>query len=309
MIREAFRHLPGIGPERLAILRAAGIRTWDDIGDHPPPGLKMGADGWRELRKAVALCHRAWEQTDLQYLVNAFAIADHWRILASWFPQASFFDIETTGLSADSQVSLIGCYHRQRLHVFIRGKNMADFLDLLDDVTLLVSFNGSSFDVPRVLEAFHIPALPCPHVDLRWLCYHARLTGGLKRVERSLGIARPADLAGVEGAEAVRLWNLWQKAGIQTAGRKLVRYCCADVLSLQTVAANLLKKCAPDLSYPIHKPAWDQLDTLPLLTVEKTAQPGSGAHSFPGTGGTDTGSLRRRLRRHWRRHRSGTEEA
>ena len=208
MIREALWHLPGLGPERLKQLHLAGIRTWDDFR-HLPQDILLPIELHMKILTEIECSEQAIIAADVQALLKRFHPKDLWRIAGHFFDSATFVDIETAGLSRDSEVTLIGCLHRGRLQTFVRGENLDEFLPLLDDVKLLISFNGSSFDVPRVLGEFHIPTLPCPHVDLRWICYHRDLRGGLKSIERALGLRRPPDLTGTDGAEAVWLWQRW----------------------------------------------------------------------------------------------------
>ena len=241
MIRGALTHLPGIGPRRLELLEQAGIRTWQDILSLSAPPLLAG-EAWERIVKEVKRCENALAREDLPLLLDALATSDHWRILAHGFEKATFFDIETSGLGQDSYITVISCYHRERLEIFIKDVNLTGFLELLDDVDLLISFNGAAFDVPRVEQAFHIPALPCPHLDLRWVCYHEGLTGSLKSIETGQGITRPKALIGMDGEEAVRLWACWEEDGDKSALDKLIRYAAADVLALKVIAARLLER-------------------------------------------------------------------
>ena len=128
---------------------------------------------------------------------------------------------------------------RAQLQTFVEHENLDDFLALLEGVSLLVSFNGSTFDVPRVLNAFHIPALGCGHLDLRWSCYHQGYTGGLKEITRQMDIHRPADLQDADGQLAVQLWHAWQMHQDPVARDQLIRYCAADVLLLVVLAERL----------------------------------------------------------------------
>ena len=184
---------------------------------------------------------------DIQYFVETFHSQDKWRILSQYLDRCSYFDIETTGLEYDDTITLIVCWHRGKLHTFVEHENLDDFLDLLDDVELLVSFNGSTFDVPRVLDGFHIPELPCPHVDLRWPCYYADLPGGLKQITSHLGLERPADLQDADGSLAVELWSQWQLQKNAEARELLIRYCAADVLLMlplsQYLAGQNMSRC------------------------------------------------------------------
>lgn len=261
MITEALRHFPGIGPVRLAKLHELGLRSWDDIiaridcvpASHRPSAFEE-----------CCRCQAALEAGDIRYFVDRFDTADRWRILGHFADRTSFFDIETTGLELDATISTIACWHRGRLHTFVEHENLDDFLDLLDDVDLLASFNGNSFDVPRVLDAFHIPELPCPHVDMRWSCYHRGWRGGLKDIAARQGIRRPADLGDIDGSMAVELWYDWTERQNSKARDALLRYCAADVLML-AMLANRLAGCgdAHDAALWEHLPsASEDLDAI-----------------------------------------------
>ncbi len=241
MITRAFLHYHGIGPVKLDRLRRQGVCDWDTVLTHPdrlPFKGKLAV----ELVDQVRGCRAALERDDIGYLVRQFHSRDQWRILGHYFSEASFFDIETTGLDWMDTISMIVCYHRGRLYRFYDGENLEEFLALLDDMRLLVSFNGASFDVPRVLDAFRVPELPCPHIDMRWLCYHSEYTGGLKAIADHMALRRPADLDGLTGFEAVALWDRWTAYGDRRAKRQLTRYCCADVILLVQIAAGALAK-------------------------------------------------------------------
>ena len=136
----------------------------------------------------------------------------------------------------DAHITVIVCWHGGKLHTFVEHENLDDFLDLLDEVKLLASFNGSSFDVPRILASFHIPELPCPHLDLRWPFYHRGLIGSLKDIAREAGVSRPVDLADADGMLAVQLWDCWAMQQNRAARDQLLRYCAADVLMLVELA-------------------------------------------------------------------------
>lgn len=255
MIASAFYHCRGIGPRRLAALKSAGIRTWHDV-------LKRPDAVSRSLRD-VLLCEcrelvEALERDCIDTFVRRFHTKDQWRILHQYLDRATFFDIETTGLHRDDTITVIVAWHQDRLHTFVEHENLDDFLDLLEEVELLVSFNGSMFDVPRVLGTFHIPELPCPHLDLRWIARHRNLSGGLKSITRRLGISRPRDLDDVDGAQAVQWWWAWKLGGDERARVDLIRYCAADVLLLLPLAEHLAKRSLWKLDE-----LWQKLANIP----------------------------------------------
>ncbi|MEZ6126011.1 MAG: ribonuclease H-like domain-containing protein [Planctomycetaceae bacterium] len=236
MITEAFQHIRGVGPVRMQQLQQLGVRNWHDAvacEQKIPPGIRQAVVG--ACRQAL----EALETDDIAYFADTLHPLDRWRMLTCWLNQATYFDIETTGLSHDDGITIIVCWHRNQLHTFVEHENLDDILDLLDDVRLLVSFNGSSFDVPRMIDGFHIPNLPCAHLDLRWPCFYRGLHGGLKQVTSKLGLERPMDLSSADGDLAVRLWNLWQAQQDSNARNQLIRYCAADVLLLKPLAEHI----------------------------------------------------------------------
>ena len=260
MIAEALRHCAGIGPVRLARLHEAGVRSWWDVLDSPqriPAGLRSG------LVAESQHCAEALKTGDVRYFVDRFIGSDKWRILEHFSEQTSFFDIETMGLEVNAPITVIVCWHQGKLWSFVEHENLDGFLELLDEVTLLASFNGGSFDVPRVCDTFHIPKLPCPHLDLRWACYHQGLRGGLKDIAAGLGIVRPADLQDVDGEQAIRLWSGWRETKNQAARDGLIRYCAADVLLLLLIADRLTGHSDRSADW-----AWAQLPSGPTILAD-----------------------------------------
>ena len=225
MISMALQHCYGIGPVRMQKLNEQGIGTWFDVV-RQQDRLLIDHHMRNSLLAESKRCIDALENRNIAYFVESFDTSDHWRIMAEYFDEISYLDIETSGLGWDDYTTMICVYHKGELHYFCEDSNMDDFLDLLEDMKLVVTFNGSSFDIPRILSTFHIPELDCAHIDLRWIAYHKGFRGGLKRISRQLGIRRPADIEYVSGDEAVF--------------KLLKRYCAADVLLLYLLAAEIL---------------------------------------------------------------------
>lgn len=288
MITRALQHCRGLGPVRLAELHQVGVQTWSDVLARP----ELVSSVCRSA--VVGECRRCLEaqRTDnIGYFVERFHPKDRWRILAEYHQQVSFFDIETAGLDYEAPITVIVCWHRGRLHTFIEHENLDDFVELLDDVSLLASFNGASFDVPRVLDAFHLPGLPCPHLDLRWICHHQGASGGLKSIARRNRIKRPADLDDLSGVEAIELWQRWQSTGDPAARDLLIRYCAADVLLLVELTNRLTGSALAD-----NESLWEHLPiaaqaTMPVAAVDG---PASSPQTFGPSGPQKLRALRLR---------------
>src|SRR4051812_30950529 len=78
-----------------------------------------------------------------------------------------FLDIETTGLSRYyDELTLVGYMLEGRYSVHIKGDDPAPLLEALETADSLVTFNGTLFDVPFLLQTFEDATIPTTHVDL-----------------------------------------------------------------------------------------------------------------------------------------------
>ena len=94
---------------------------------HPDrKGLEMAINDW--MLEEVARCERALVDGDAAYLVENLHPRDQWRILDTFHDNLSYFDIETSGLDVESQITFIVCWHKEKLYKFARGENLDDFL-------------------------------------------------------------------------------------------------------------------------------------------------------------------------------------
>ena len=327
VLQHYMRHLPHVTAPKEKALRFEGCLCWTDLVNATQPCAGFDFFAWDDVRRAAEESLQAVARDDVAYFISRLPPLEHVRVLAHWFDSASYFDIETSGLEADSIVTLACCFHENRPLRFLAGENLDDFLDLLESVKLLVSFNGASFDVPRILDRFHISELPCAHVDLRWLCHHAGWRGGLKKIERELGLHRPPDLAGLGGAEAVWLWQAWSQNGDERAKRTLERYCSADTAMLKMLAGklcalsgtsvtlpnegelwSLIHASFPDLGRPLTESPSPVVEPAPRKPVPEpmvTADLFSIAEMVGSTVGLTRAEKQARLRERWRKHTGG----
>jgi uncharacterized protein YprB with RNaseH-like and TPR domain len=127
----------------------------------------------------------------------------------------------------------------------------------LAGVELLVTYNGSMFDVPMLQRAFPVVDFTrYHHIDLRFPLHRLGLKGGLKGVEKQLGLGRPDEIEGVDGYTAVLLWRA-HRAGSDTALETLLRYCLEDVVNLKPLLAEAYNRLTMEL--PIVVPPIDDV--------------------------------------------------
>jgi uncharacterized protein len=239
LIDRSFLHCPGVGPVTQDRLKKAGYQTWKDCLDNEAV-LPVSGNKRRKIITELGRSMKALEKNDLGYLIDIFPVREHWRILAANMDRAVYMDIETSGLSRyDSFVTLITCSRNGQFSDFVYGENLDEFLDYLDPSMLLVTFNGTSFDLPFLEHHFHIPGIGIPHIDLRWIAYHAGYKSGLKEIEGKMGIERPEELKNISGEQAVFLFHMWQ-AGKNWARDKLIQYCRADVSATRIIAEKII---------------------------------------------------------------------
>jgi uncharacterized protein YprB with RNaseH-like and TPR domain len=235
MLRNTFVHLPGVGLRRERALWERGILDWDQL-------LATGEDG--PLRgvireSSLQLIHRSVDALaggDAGFFQPLLPSTETWRLYTEFANRAVFLDIETTGLSAEhDQVTLIGALSNGELALFVSGINLEQFPAYMARHPLVVTFNGSQFDLPFLRAHFPQARLDQAHIDLRFVLASLGYKGGLKLVEKGLGLARDPAIQGVDGFEAVRLWHLYRQ-GNRAALEKLILYNLTDVANLVELA-------------------------------------------------------------------------
>jgi len=157
---------------------------------------------------------------------------EHWRLYPEFAAEAAFLDIETTGLSPyDGIVTVTSVHGAGQVRSFVAGEDLEELPAYLRRFGVLVTFNGSRFDVPFLRATFPQLEPPPAHIDLRFVLYRLGLSGGLKRIEATLGVGDRSGVEGVDGLQAVRLWQEYRR-GNPAALERLVRYNRADTSNL-----------------------------------------------------------------------------
>ena len=150
----------------------------------------------------------------------------------------AYIDIETTGLSisyADLTVIGVGIEQGDKIQIVQLVEHELSEIELLAALAgtdELYSYNGSRFDLPFIRAKLGVDLRACfKHTDLMYACWRNNLMGGLKVVERRLGIERK--LQGIDGRAAVRLWYQYVNNCDTEALQTLLYYNREDVLNLQ----------------------------------------------------------------------------
>ena len=156
----------------------------------------------------------------------------------------AYLDIETTGLSPSySELTVIGILienGRDETFIQIVGDDISSsrLLEIIKNVKTLYTYNGSRFDLPFIKSKLGIDIkTSCIHNDLMLDCWEKNLFGGLKNVERTLGINR--EIKDVDGQMAVILWQNYKYYGDRKSLTTLLEYNKEDVLNLRVLREKL----------------------------------------------------------------------
>jgi len=247
MLRSTFIHAPGVGETTERKLWDAGIRDWDAF---LTPGAKLPVGpGKRDIiAPIIAESQERLAETDHRYFARVLPAGEHWRATGEFSERMAFLDIETTGMGTHSHPTVIGIYDfaEGEYRAFIYGEDIRDFVDVVDEYRVLVTFFGTGFDLPVLRQWDPRIQFHQLHVDLCPLLRRLGYKGGLKRIEKQLGIARLDEVEGLDGMDAVRLWWRW-KRGDEDALQTLIEYNRADVVNMVRLLGfatrNLQKAC------------------------------------------------------------------
>lgn len=235
MLERSFIHLPGVGPKREVAWWRAGIHTWADFLDQGPAGV--GPARFAAGRPVLEQCLAALEsQRGVAELARLFPAAEHWRFWPR-LGRVVYLDIETGGLDGEwGGVTVVGLWDGERLEQLVADHNMWLINDCMIDYDVVCTFSGSCFDVPVLKQNFPLIYLPPVHIDLRFLLKRLGLRGGLKRIEKHLGLDRPDQVADLDGRQAPFLWQQYLNGDAQALETLLI-YNAQDVQNLEPLLA------------------------------------------------------------------------
>ncbi|WP_028313952.1 ribonuclease H-like domain-containing protein [Desulfatibacillum aliphaticivorans] len=248
MLQRTFMHIQGIGEKTEKRIWSKGIATWQDFLDWPGPVFSPGRD--RVIRAALeeSLVHL----DDPAYFKKLLPSNQAWRMYRRFKGKTAFLDIETSGLDQDMhEITVIGVYDGQKVFSYVNGFNLPDFEIDIAEYDMVITFNGAMFDLPFIRRSFPSITLPEGHIDLMHALRKLGYRGGLKKIEKDLGISRGEDIDGLGGYEAVLLWRDWRN-GDKAALDRLIAYNTADIVNLK----------------PLMELAYDRLSSQTLAPIQ-----------------------------------------
>jgi uncharacterized protein YprB with RNaseH-like and TPR domain len=246
LLEHTFIHIQGIGPKTEQYLWERGIQTWGDFLIHKKIVFSWARDLMVRKELEASRRHRA----DIRFFLQRLSPSDLWRIFNAFKDRAVYLDIETSNAYQGlDEITVIGLYDGRTVQTFVNGHNMEEFEVAIAGYDMVITFSGSSFDLPYIRRWFPSITLPPVHIDLRFFLKRLGYKGGLKAIEKEFGILRDSEIGGMDGYEAVKLWRAYQW-GDQNALDLLIQYNTADIVNLkplmETGYDQMKKQVLPD---------------------------------------------------------------
>ena len=244
MITQSFIFLERIGGKLEQNIWRNGIHNWDNFLKRK--NIK-GLSRHRKLYydRKILNARKALYNFDSGYFLGLLPQSEMWRLYNFFKEDAVFLDIETTGLSKNNDdITVFGLYDGINTKIMIKGINF-DYGELkkeLQKYKLIVTFNGASFDLPFIEKRYPGLIPKIPNFDVRSLADKLGLNGGLKKIEKTLGIDRSQIVDKFYGGDALTLWRMYRATGDEYYLNLLVEYNEYDIINLKIVAEHCVKK-------------------------------------------------------------------
>lgn len=234
MITSSFCLLPGVGLCTERRFWRQGVSTWERFLASPAVrGISADRKVLYDYR--IAEAHQHFADDDSRYFAKAVPARHQWRLYEWLRARAVYLDIETDSFG---HITVVGLYGQGRYTALVRNESLG-LLRLREELSrydLLVTFCGSTFDLPMLRAHFPDLRLEQPHIDLCGVGRQLGYRGGLKAIERMMGIERASALHGFSGEDAVAQWNRWRYQRDENARRLLLAYNEADCVNLEPLA-------------------------------------------------------------------------
>lgn len=247
-LRATFQHVPGVGATTEANLWEVGIHDWANLAElEHVPGIS--ARHLDRIKDELGRSEGALQSGNADYFARRLPPREHWRLYPDFRARTAFLDIETTSFSPSyGVVTCVTVHGGGNTRTLIQREDLEELGSVLRPFALLVTFNGSQFDVPFLAAHFPQIRFPPAHADLRWILHRQGLRGGLKAIERTLRLGGRSGVEGVDGWEAVRLWHQHCR-GMEGALERLVAYNRADTVNLEPLMEHAVGEMLRHPSY------------------------------------------------------------
>jgi uncharacterized protein YprB with RNaseH-like and TPR domain len=234
MLTSSFSCFTGLSSASEQKLWELGCLSWDQF--EYLPDKTFSPKKMKDIRLQIAQANIALKAGMPDYFLNRLANPDKIRVLEKFQKKSAVIDIETTGLMQEAKITSIAVLKYGKIFLYVKDINLDNFLESLEDINLIITYNGTKFDLPFIRKYFKID-LTIPHLDLMPVLKQLGYAGGQKLCETALSLNRGPS-TGLDGIDAIRLWENWQRHQIQSDLNNLLFYNAEDVFMLEKLAVQ-----------------------------------------------------------------------
>lgn len=235
MLRNTFIHLPGVGESTEHRLWERDCHTWEDLLTRPqrewPARLRDGVGQTLIEESILRYTSGEWD-----YFERCMPTSAKWRAFRALRDRTLYVDIETDGFN--NNITVIGVYDGSSFRAYVEGDNLEAAREDLESASVIVTYNGTGFDMPIIRSRFPYLLSNHIHVDLMWPLRRLGYKGGLKRIERMMGLTRSDETREMSGWDAVYLWREYMR-GSREALLRLIKYNEEDVRNLEPLMCRV----------------------------------------------------------------------
>ena len=238
MIRSTFCHLPGISTKKEQQIWQNGIFTWDHFLEKKAV-KRISEEKKKFFDGKIRQAKKALYSQDSSFFLEKLKPNQMWRLYDFFKEEAVFLDIEASSSTEEGYITVIGLFDGITTKVMVRNINLDEKMlkKELEKYKIIVTFNGSSYDLPMLNKKYEKLLPNIPHIDLRHLCAKVGLRGGLKMIEQELGIRRQNIIVErLYGGDPVQLWRMFLGSGDDYFLNLLVEYNEEDCINLKQIA-------------------------------------------------------------------------
>lgn len=233
MLRSTFQHIKGVSHQKELELWKKGILNWDSYIDRKNDQFSFF--NTLEVPNLIKPSLIAYAKGDADFFARNLHPSEYYRIALEYPREVMFIDIETTGLSLYYDIiTIVGWSIGNKFGVYINGHDSTRFKKDLEQAKVIVTFNGTLFDLKFIAKHFKDFTPPKAHIDLRFFAKRCGLTGGQKAIEEILGFKRKDNIEGMLGEAAPILWHKYRRGDIE-AMHRLIEYNHADVEGMKHI--------------------------------------------------------------------------
>jgi uncharacterized protein YprB with RNaseH-like and TPR domain/predicted nuclease with RNAse H fold/dephospho-CoA kinase len=253
MLQHTFQHLRGFSEHRERQLWQKHVYTLSALARLTPQQERLFTDvvddptrGQGEIEASLA----ALTKGDADFFAQRLPKREHFRIALAFPNDTIFLDIETTGLSrVYNHITVVGWFLNGSYGFFVRGQSAAALKEALKRAKVIVTFNGSLFDLPFINHELPQLRVPSVHVDVRFLARRIGLSGGQKLIEEQLDVVRDSAVSNVTGEFAPVLWADYKRGDIEPL-RRLLQYNAADIRGMRLIFDHIARVVAANAGLP-----------------------------------------------------------